>query len=112
MYDSDKYVRELIESGRFKEEDAQAIDIPFFPLESILGATNNFANANKLGQGGFGPVYKVIKNLLTLTIFFSNIMMIVGIVNTFCILSGKISRRTRNSGEETLKLFWTRFRRI
>ncbi|KAL9297624.1 hypothetical protein ACSQ67_023520 [Phaseolus vulgaris] len=58
LYDSEKYVRDLIESGSFKEDDAQAIDIPFFHLESILGATNNFANANKLGQGGFGPVYK------------------------------------------------------
>jgi len=89
LYDSDRYVRELIESGRFKEDDAQAIDIPFFHLESILGATNNFANANKLGQGGFGPVYKVIKNFLTFTIFFSNIMMIVGMVNFFVYCQGK-----------------------
>ncbi|KAJ1379738.1 putative serine/threonine-protein kinase [Sesbania bispinosa] len=58
LYDSERYVRDLIESGRFKEDDAQAIDIPHFHLESILDATNNFANANKLGQGGFGPVYK------------------------------------------------------
>lgn len=62
LYDSEKYVRDLIESGRFKENDAQTMDIPHFHLESILDATNNFANANKLGQGGFGPVYKVIKN--------------------------------------------------
>ncbi|MCH93795.1 G-type lectin S-receptor-like serine/threonine-protein kinase, partial [Trifolium medium] len=41
-----------------KENDAQAVDIPHFHLESILDATNNFASANKLGQGGFGPVYK------------------------------------------------------
>jgi hypothetical protein len=45
-----------------KEDDAQAVDIPHFHLESILDATNNFASANKLGQGGFGPVYKVINN--------------------------------------------------
>ena len=59
MYDSERYVRDLIESSRFKEDDAQTIDIPYFHLESILDATNNFANTNKLGQGGFGPVYKV-----------------------------------------------------
>ncbi|KAG4385467.1 hypothetical protein GLYMA_12G103700v4 [Glycine max] len=58
LYDSERYVRDLIESSRFKEDDAQAIDIPYFHLESILDATNNFANTNKLGQGGFGPVYK------------------------------------------------------
>ncbi|CAL0333898.1 unnamed protein product [Lupinus luteus] len=58
LYGSEKYIRDMIESGRFKEDDAQAIDIPHFHLESILDATNNFANVNKLGQGGFGPVYK------------------------------------------------------
>ncbi|KAF3649527.1 putative G-type lectin S-receptor-like serine/threonine-protein kinase-like [Capsicum annuum] len=40
------------------ENSDEAIDIPYFPLETILAATNNFSNANKLGQGGFGPVYK------------------------------------------------------
>ncbi|CAJ2654946.1 unnamed protein product [Trifolium pratense] len=58
LYDSERYVRDLIESGRMKEDDGQAVDIPHFHLESILDATNNFASANKLGQGGFGPVYK------------------------------------------------------
>lgn len=31
-----------------------------YDLSSIVAATNNFADANKLGQGGFGAVYKVI----------------------------------------------------
>jgi len=69
LCDSERYVRDLIESSRLKEDDAQAIDIPHFHLESILDATNNFANANKLGQGGFGPVYKVIMNFFMLMIF-------------------------------------------
>ncbi|KAK7257498.1 hypothetical protein RIF29_31518 [Crotalaria pallida] len=58
LYDSERYIRDMIESGRFKEDNAQAIDVPNFHLETILDATNNFANVNKLGQGGFGPVYK------------------------------------------------------
>ncbi|KAF2305035.1 hypothetical protein GH714_001208 [Hevea brasiliensis] len=33
-------------------------DIEFFDLGTIVAATNNFSPANKLGQGGFGSVYK------------------------------------------------------
>lgn len=32
---------------------------PFFSLASITAATDNFCEENKLGEGGFGPVYKV-----------------------------------------------------
>ncbi|XP_016492884.1 G-type lectin S-receptor-like serine/threonine-protein kinase At4g03230 isoform X2 [Nicotiana tabacum] len=40
------------------EDDKRQIDVPFFSLNSILVATDNFSNATKLGRGGFGPVYK------------------------------------------------------
>ena len=30
-----------------------------FDLSTIEAATNNFSDENKLGEGGFGPVYKV-----------------------------------------------------
>ncbi|KAL8228847.1 hypothetical protein R6Q57_013747 [Mikania cordata] len=40
------------------EEDRKALDIPFFEFKAIVSATHNFSLANKLGQGGFGPVYK------------------------------------------------------
>ncbi|KAK6785031.1 hypothetical protein RDI58_018486 [Solanum bulbocastanum] len=40
------------------EDDKKRIDVPFFSLNSILVATENFSNASKLGRGGFGPVYK------------------------------------------------------
>ncbi|XP_027909813.1 G-type lectin S-receptor-like serine/threonine-protein kinase At4g27290 isoform X2 [Vigna unguiculata] len=36
------------------------IDLPMFDFLSISNATNNFSESNKLGQGGFGPVYKGI----------------------------------------------------
>lgn len=31
-----------------------------FTLKQIRAATNNFDVANKIGEGGFGPVYKVL----------------------------------------------------
>ncbi|KAI3783306.1 hypothetical protein L1987_42384 [Smallanthus sonchifolius] len=34
------------------------IDLPSFSLSTIAKSTSNFSIANKLGQGGFGPVYK------------------------------------------------------
>jgi len=46
--------------GVFRDENVEGIDVPFFHLVCILVATDSFSDANKLGQGGFGPVYKVI----------------------------------------------------
>ena len=64
MLYSESYVQNLIDSGEFQEEDEKGIDVPFYDLESIRVATNNFSDENKLGQGGYGPVYKVISATL------------------------------------------------
>ena len=34
-------------------------EVHYFNLSTIMAATNNFSDENKLGEGGFGPVYKV-----------------------------------------------------
>jgi hypothetical protein len=62
--DNEKHVKDLIDLVEFTEEDKKDIDVPFFDLESILVATNSFSDANKLGEGGYGPVYKVISTIL------------------------------------------------
>ncbi|KAG5235578.1 G-type lectin S-receptor serine/threonine-protein kinase [Salix suchowensis] len=36
----------------------QDMDLPMYDLSTIAHATNNFSSRNKLGEGGFGPVYK------------------------------------------------------
>ncbi|KAK2385795.1 G-type lectin S-receptor serine/threonine-protein kinase [Trifolium repens] len=41
-----------------EDEDGRDLELPFFNLSTIIDATNNFSNDNKLGEGGFGPVYK------------------------------------------------------
>ncbi|KAL3844408.1 hypothetical protein ACJIZ3_001811 [Penstemon smallii] len=33
-------------------------DLPMFSYASVSAATNNFSQNNKIGEGGFGPVYK------------------------------------------------------
>ncbi|XP_059660688.1 G-type lectin S-receptor-like serine/threonine-protein kinase At1g11410 isoform X2 [Cornus florida] len=39
-------------------ESETSTDLPFFDLRTIVAATDNFSSANRLGQGGFGTVYK------------------------------------------------------
>jgi hypothetical protein len=39
-----------------REKDAK---LPLFSYESVLVPTNNFLAMKKLGEGGYGPVYKV-----------------------------------------------------
>ncbi|XAR55436.1 Non-specific serine/threonine protein kinase [Bertholletia excelsa] len=58
LYDTEERIKNFINSGDFGDNDKKGIDVPNFDLESILAATDNFSKENKLGQGGFGPVYK------------------------------------------------------
>ncbi|KAM3305101.1 hypothetical protein P3S67_011967 [Capsicum chacoense] len=37
---------------------SEDIELPLFPFSTITRATNNFSFNNKIGEGGFGPVYK------------------------------------------------------
>uniref|UniRef100_A0A1J3DXH5 Receptor-like serine/threonine-protein kinase n=1 Tax=Noccaea caerulescens TaxID=107243 RepID=A0A1J3DXH5_NOCCA len=51
------------ESLRFEEDEERNRELPLFELSTIVAATNNFFFENKLGAGGFGPVYKgVLQN--------------------------------------------------
>lgn len=34
-------------------------DLRVYSYASVMNATNNLSEENKLGEGGFGPVYKV-----------------------------------------------------
>lgn len=43
-----------------KRED---LGLPLFALATISAATNNFSDENMIGEGGFGPVYKVRRHL-------------------------------------------------
>lgn len=44
----------------FNREDT---DLQSFDFQIIAQATGNFSSSNKLGEGGFGPVYKVLHDI-------------------------------------------------
>ncbi|CAH1415718.1 unnamed protein product [Lactuca virosa] len=45
--------------GSFMEKDfGENVDLHVFDLSTIVAATDNFSFSNKLGEGGFGSVYK------------------------------------------------------
>ena len=48
------------------EEKNDKYELPIFSFSSIVASTNNFSMENKLGEGGFGPVYKVSADTLLL----------------------------------------------
>ncbi|CAI9299354.1 unnamed protein product [Lactuca saligna] len=56
--DMRRRMKELLDPDHSKEDDREGIDVPYFELESIIAATDDFSDKNMLGQGGFGPVYK------------------------------------------------------
>jgi len=56
----------LIEDFGKDFKKGHGLKILDYPL--VVAATNGFSSENKLGQGGFGPVYKVILKLLNLCI--------------------------------------------
>ncbi|KAJ6847148.1 receptor-like serine/threonine-protein kinase SD1-8 [Iris pallida] len=41
----------------FQEADGKDLELPLFDLTTIVAATDNFSASNKLGEGGFGPVF-------------------------------------------------------
>ncbi|CAM8909323.1 unnamed protein product [Rhodiola kirilowii] len=49
---------EISQRADSMESNSSNLELPLFDFETISRATNNFSVDNKLGEGGFGPVYK------------------------------------------------------
>ncbi|KAF7850310.1 hypothetical protein BT93_L5639 [Corymbia citriodora subsp. variegata] len=46
-----------------RQSHSEDLELPLFDIITIVNATNNFSDNNKLGEGGFGAVYKgVLEN--------------------------------------------------
>lgn len=50
---------ELVFHSTGLKPEKEDIELPLFDLITISTATNNFSNNHKIGEGGFGHVYKV-----------------------------------------------------
>ncbi|MCI43878.1 serine/threonine protein kinase, partial [Trifolium medium] len=54
-------MQQLKQDSSGEENGAQSNahpNLPFFSFKTITTATRHFSHQNKLGQGGFGSVYK------------------------------------------------------
>ncbi|KAJ0103296.1 hypothetical protein Patl1_04458 [Pistacia atlantica] len=49
---------ELTEANKLGKSSKKAVQLPLFSFASVSAATENFSARNKLGEGGFGPVYR------------------------------------------------------
>ncbi|XP_052301291.1 G-type lectin S-receptor-like serine/threonine-protein kinase RKS1 isoform X22 [Populus trichocarpa] len=52
------WLKKRAKKGNELQVNSTSTELEYFKLSTITAATNDFAPANKLGQGGFGSVYK------------------------------------------------------
>jgi len=87
----------------FDEEKLNG-DLPIIPLIAVLHSTNNFSEESKLGEGGFGPVYKVLMIFMTDSFYIWHFSMYSHLLKLF---SGNSTRWKANCSEKALKIFWS-----
>ena len=54
-----KRMEELTSGNESASNQVKLKELPLFEFQVLATATDSFSLRNKLGQGGFGPVYKV-----------------------------------------------------
>lgn len=59
------------ESGAIRVNQNKLKELPLFEYQMLAAATENFAITNKLGEGGFGSVYKVCNQ------FFASLVQVI-----------------------------------
>ena len=90
-------------------DEVKLQQLPVFNFEELETATSSFHHTKKLGQGGFGPVYRVIGHFQQILVVHQ--MTFLQTTDSF-ICIGNITRWKGNSGEEIVKSLRPRVRRI
>lgn len=87
-------------------------DLKLFTYASIVSATRNFSSNNKLGEGGFGPVYKVNGSEFSNILATQHILIFNGVfpLYTSYFFAGKNSRWPKYSSESSFTTIRTRNR--
>lgn len=68
-------------------ERIAALEQKVFPFQVLVSATKNFHPTHKLGEGGFGPVFKVTSILASLELKVSIFRVLVVVLqNLYCVL--------------------------
>jgi len=60
---SSRYSVKLLQTNKVRAIAKKSHGIKLFSFDSMVKATDNFSISNRLGQGGFGIVYKVISKI-------------------------------------------------
>ncbi|TKY66631.1 G-type lectin S-receptor serine/threonine-protein kinase [Spatholobus suberectus] len=58
IYWRKRKLRESTSEEKKDEDCEEDLELPFFDFATIVRATNDFSSDKRLGQGGFGPVYR------------------------------------------------------
>ena len=65
-----------LDANGLQNDGTEGHDLSVFSYASIIAATCNFSKENKLGEGGFGPVYKVSLWLMPVNFVFLNFVFL------------------------------------
>ena len=105
MSENSKDKNEYENSGESDEE----LDLPLLDFSTIVDATESFSTKKKIGEGGFGPVYKVIQHLSTRAKTLSKVLNFRIYRHAYkCEYVGETSTWAGNCCEKTFKKLGTR----
>ena len=92
-----------------KPEQPKLEELPLYSYETLAIATDTFHLKNKLGTGGFGPVFKVFSVTQELNGLKESMNDLLILFNLF---AGDTIKRPENCGEKAFKFFESRDQRV